>query len=148
MRNSTAVRCSSPDCAVHGCHNVIPLMRPFHTHGHPLPLVNLRLLSVVLVPLPKILLRHACRTGCIAAAHTCVRHPAGSPRSAVRQTLFFVLEHKKYALRTSTNASTFPSRPPVAISDSTTFSASNGVDAYSSGLACVLYSSAPTSRAR
>ena len=36
---------------------------------------------------------------------------------------------------------TFPSRSPVAISDSTTFSASNGgVDAYSSGLACVLYS--------
>ena len=38
-------------------------------------------------------------------------------------------------------ATTFPPRSPVAISDRTTSSASSGgLDAYNSGLACVLYS--------
>ena len=93
------------------------------------------------VPLPNFVRRHVCRTGCIGAVHTCVRHQAGGPQAAIRQKPSFLLERKKYALRTSTSASAFPSRSPVAISDSTTFSASDGgVDAYSSGLACVLYS--------
>ena len=38
--------------------------------------------------------RHACRTSCIAAAHTRVRHLAGSPQAAVRRTLFFVPERR------------------------------------------------------
>ena len=44
-------------------------------------------------------------------------------------------------LWTSTNATTFPPRLPVAISDCTTFSASSGgIDTYNTGLARVLYS--------
>ena len=80
-----------------------------------------------------------CRTSCIATAHTCVHLLAGKPRAVVRQIPFFVLERS--STLSSTNATTFPPRLPVAISESTTFSASSGgVEAYSSGLACVLCS--------
>ena len=92
------------------------------------------------VPLPNFVRRHVCRSSCIGAVHTCVRHQAGGPQAAIRQKPSFLLERKKYGLRTSTSASAFPSRSPVAISDSTTFSASDGgVDAYSSGLACLVF---------
>ena len=66
---------------------------------------------------PNFVRRRACCTNCIATARTCARHLP------------------------STSATTFRPRSPVAISDSTTFSGSSGgVDAYDSGLACVLYS--------
>ena len=55
------------------------------------------------VPPPKFVRRHACRTGCIAAAHTCVRHLAGNLLAAVRRTLFLRARAQKYALRTSTD---------------------------------------------
>ena len=38
--------------------------------------------------------RHVCHTSCIAAVHTCVRHPDGSPRAAIRQIHFFVLDEE------------------------------------------------------
>ena len=70
-------------------------------------------------PPPSLVRRRACRTGSIATARTCVHHLPGSPRAAVQRTLFFVLERRSYALRTSTSATTFRPRSPVAISAST-----------------------------
>ena len=92
------------------------------------------------VPIPNFVRRHVCRTGCIARVRTYVRHPAGSPRAAIRQTLFFVLECKSTPSARRQMPVPFP-HVHLLRSDSTIFSASNGgVDAYSSGLACVLYS--------
>ena len=72
--------------------------------------------------------------------HMCSPPDWGSPGGNSTDTLLRG-GAQKYALRTSTSATTFPPRLPVVISDSTTFSASSGgVDTYISGLACVLYS--------
>ena len=86
---------------------------------------------------PNFVRRRACRTSCIATARICVHHLPGSnsTNSLLRDGAW------KYVLRTLANATQFPPSFPVAISDSTTFSASSGgLDAYNSGLACVLYS--------
>ena len=92
-------------------------------------------------PLPTYVQRRLCPTDCIAVARTCARHLAGSPQVAIRQTPFFVLERGNTPFARPRGPQPFPPRLPVAVSDSTTFSASSGgVDAYSSGLACVLYS--------
>ena len=86
-------------------------------------------------------LRRMCHTSCIAASRTCVHRLAGDLRAAVRQTPFFVPERRSTLSHSSISATTFPPCLPVAISDSKIFSASSGgVDEYSSGLACVLYS--------
>ena len=82
----------------------------------------------------------ACAVCCIswiAAARTCVRHLPGTLLAAVRRIFFFVLERRSTPFAHQPVPQTFP----VAISDSTTFSASSGgVDANNSGLACVLNS--------
>ena len=59
MVNSTAVRC--PPIVMSPCTVATtssPFMLPLHTHGHALY---------------NFVRRHACRTGCLAAIHTCVR---------------------------------------------------------------------------
>ena len=61
--------------------------------------------------------RRACRTNCIATARTCVRHLPGNLLAAIQRILFFRAGAYKYALRTSTSATTFPLHSPVAISD-------------------------------
>ena len=43
---------------------------------------------------PNSVQRHVCRTDCIAVGRTCARHLAGSPRVAIRQIPFFVLERR------------------------------------------------------
>ena len=80
------------------------------------------------MPVPLPILSGITVQAVIATIHTCVRHPAGNPRAAIRHILFFVLE---YALRTSTSASTLPhvrplrfqtgrlSAPPTAVSTHT-----------------------------
>ena len=81
--------------------------------------------------------RRACRTSCVATARTCGRHLPGSPLISTK-TLLRVGAWN--ALRTSTSATTFLPRSPVAISDCSFSASSGGVDAYNSGLAFVLYS--------
>ena len=137
MRNSTAVRCppivmSSP-CTVATTSS--PLMRPLHTHGQALPLVNPRPLGVdassssqfcAASRVPYRLYR--------SSPHVC-SPPSWSSSGGNLTNTFLRAGALKYALRTSTNASTLPSRSPVAISNRTSFSASNGgVDANSVSL--------------
>ena len=117
-------------------------MHPRHTHGHAIHRVNLRckrfhpMLCGVTRAVQAVLQQSVC---------VCVHCLPGN-LAAVRRRLFGA---QKYAQGTSISATTCPPRSLVAISDSTTFSASSGcVDAYNSGLACVFSLRDPTSRPR
>ena len=112
----------------------LPLMQPCHTYGHVIPVVNLRSLSVEVNSSSQCCAASRVPTSCIATARTCVRHLPGNPLAADRRILFFVLE------RGSTPCARRPMPQPF-LSDSTAFIASSGgVDAYNSGVACVLHS--------
>ena len=119
----------------------LPSMQPCHTHGHAIHLVNLRSLSVDASSSSKFWA--ASRVPyklCCTSPHMCSSPAWKSSGGSATNTLLSV-GARKYALRTSTSATNFPPRLPVAITDSTTLSASSGgVDVYNSGLACVLYS--------
>ena len=81
--------------------------------------------------------RRACHTSFFCSSpHMCSSPAWWSSDGSLTKTLLRA-GAQKYAHRMSTSATTFPSRLPVVISDSTTFSASSGgVDAHSSGLEC------------
>ena len=83
---------------------------------------------------PSFVQRRACRTSCIATTRTCVHYLSGNLLAAVRRILFFVLERRN---------TPFAHQPITIVPLSTRgdiFSVSSGgIDAYNSGLACVLY---------
>ena len=76
---------------MHSCENVLPLMWPLHTHGHALPLVNFRLLSVDASSSSQFCAASPVQAVSQQPAQR-VPHPAGSPRAAIQRTLFLVLE--------------------------------------------------------
>ena len=84
--------------------------------------------------------RRVSRTSCTATARTCARRQPGDLLAAVRRILFFVLERRSTPFARRPVPQPFLHVHPWR-SDSTNFSpSSGGVDAYNSGLACVLYS--------
>ena len=89
---------------------------------------------------PNFLRRRACRTGGIATVRTCVHPLSGNLLTAILRKLFFVKERRHKSFARQPMPRLFPPRLPVETPDNTTFIASSGgVDAYNSGLACVLY---------
>ena len=86
---------------------------------------------------------------CCSSPHMCST-PAWQSSGGSSTSALLRAGEQRHALRTSTSATPFPARLPVATSDSATFNASSGGDdAYNSGLACSLvFLRDPLSRAR
>ena len=133
------------------CHAMCsPLMQPFHTHEHALPLVNLRSLSVDASSSSQFCAasRVPYRLYLQQPAHS-VRHLPGNPRAAVRQVLFFVLERGSTPFARQPVPQPFlhacPWRSPTALLSAPPVAASTRTT-LASRASCI--PSRPTSRAR
>ena len=127
---------SSPCTAAKTCS---PLMQPCHTQRHTVPLVTSRSSSVdakLFLPLLRGVAR-AIQAVLQQPAHVFVTWKSSGDSSRILS--FAVGRGNTPFVRR--RATAFPPRSPVATSDSTTFSSSDGgVGAYNCGLPCVLYS--------